>query len=82
MEKVLAASSCLEGKDNMQGAASLVRKSKSLVQRWLAKPNKVKDSPLNDPGDILIKRDVVILVNMSKLVEELMPQMYPNRSVF
>ena len=32
-EKVLAASSCLEGKVNMQGAASLDRKSKSLVQR-------------------------------------------------
>ena len=63
-EKVLAASSCLEGKVNMQGAASLDRKSKSLVQRWLAKPEKVKDSPLDDVGDVLIKRDTVILVNV------------------
>ena len=31
LEKVLIASPCLEGKDNMQGAASLVRKAKSLV---------------------------------------------------
>ena len=66
LEKVLVASSCLEGKENMQGAASLVRKAKSLVQRWLTKAANGKDeSKLHEKWETLIQRDVVVLVNVT-----------------
>ena len=66
LDKVLAASSCLEGKDNIQGAVSLVRKAKSLVDRWLARPLKTttEDGISSAPGDSLIERDVIILANV------------------
>ena len=66
LEKVLVASSCLEGKENMQGAASLVRKAKSLVQRWFTKAVNGKDeSKLHEKWETLIQRDVVVLVNVT-----------------
>ena len=35
LSKVLPAASCLEGKDNVSGAVSFERKSKSLLGRWI-----------------------------------------------
>lgn len=66
MDKVLAASSCLEGKDNVQGAVSLVRKARSLVERWLAKPlsSIAEDGTEFVAGDSLIERDVIVLANV------------------
>ena len=62
--KVLAAIACLEQKDNVQGANNLVRKAKSLVQRWLTKPANANESKgACKPGDTLIERDVVVLIN-------------------
>lgn len=68
-EKVLAASACLERKDNIRVAASQVRQAKSLVQRWLTKPLDTtavvpEDGSLFAAGDMLIERDVVVLVNI------------------
>ena len=42
--KVLAASACLEQKDNIRGINNLVRQAKSLVQRWLTKPTNTNES--------------------------------------
>ena len=65
LDKVLAASACLERKDNIQGAANFIRKGKSLVQRWLTKPTNAKVPEGNfEAGDTLIERDVVVLVNV------------------
>ena len=65
LDKVLAASACLEQKDIIRGASNLIRKGKSLVQRWLTKPTDAKD-PMGNylSGDTLIERDVVVLVNV------------------
>ena len=65
LDNVLAASACLERKDNIKGSMSLIRKGKSLVQRWLTKPTNAKEP--NDKfevGDVLIERDVVVLVDV------------------
>ena len=62
---VLGASACLERKDNIQGATNLIRRGKSLVQRWLTKPTNAKEPKGNyEAGDTLIERDVVLLVDV------------------
>ena len=65
LDKVLVASSCLEGKYHIKGSISFSRKTKSLVQRWLTKPNMMAEggSAFVD-GDVLIERYVVILVSV------------------
>ena len=65
LDKVLVASSCLEVKDHIQGSISFAIKAKSFVQRWLTKPNVMAEggSEFVD-GDVLIERDVVILVSV------------------
>ena len=76
LSKVLAASACLEQKDNIGGASNLIRKGKSLVQRWLTKPTDAK-VPMGDfgIGDTLIARDVILLVNV-KIGRGLLLQMW------
>ena len=65
LDNVLAASACLERKDNIKGSMSLIRKGKSLVQRWLTKPTNAKEpSDKFEVGDVLIERDVVVLVDV------------------
>jgi len=63
---VLAVSSCLEGKDHIQGSISSAKKTKSLVHCWLAKPinGMAEGGTTVVDGDILIERDVVILVSV------------------
>eukprot|EP00957_Ditylum_brightwellii_P005951 451052-Ditylum_brightwellii.AAC.1 len=66
LDKVLAASACLECKDNIQGVVIFVCKAKSLVQHWLTKPldaNADKRKSF-EVGDTLIEGDVVLLVNV------------------
>ena len=66
LDKVLAASSCLEGKDHIQGSISSDKKAKSLVHRWLAKPiyGMAEGGTTVLYGDILIEMDVVILISV------------------
>lgn len=66
LDKVLVASSCLEGKGHIRGSISFAKKAKSLVQRWLAKPIDVmaEGGTAFVDGDVLIERDVVILASV------------------
>ena len=66
LDKVLAASSCLEGKDHIQGSITSAKKAKSLVHRWLSKPidGMAEGGTTVVDGDILIERDIVILVSV------------------
>ena len=67
LKNVVDASSCLEGKDkgSLRGAVSSMRKAKSLVGRWLDKPSGSESAPNSIPTDILIERNIIILVNVS-----------------
>ena len=61
---ILAASACLERKDNIKGAINLIHKGKLLVQHQLTKPaSAIEKKGTCETGDILIERDIVLLVN-------------------
>jgi len=67
LEHVICASSYLANSEHTPGSISPNRKAKSLVQRWVAKPidGVVKDgAELVGIEDILIERDVIILLNV------------------
>jgi len=67
LEHVICASSCLANSEHTPGSISPNRKAKSLVQRWVAKPidGVVKDgAELVGIEDILIERDMIILLNV------------------
>ena len=66
LEKVLPAMSTLEGSKRVTGSLDFARKSKSLIQRWLAKKTgdikKHGVSPLD--SEICIECDTILLLNV------------------
>ena len=66
LENVVHASSCLEGKYicSLKGAIRSVKKSKSLVGRWLEKPSGAASPSSPSPVDNRIERDTIISENM------------------
>jgi len=64
-EHILCSSSCLVNREHTSGSISSARKAKSLVERWIARPvsGVIKDGTKLSDEDILIERDVIILVN-------------------
>ena len=63
---VSLSSSCLASTEHVSGSTSQERRTKSLVQRWIANPFSIgkykKDNVV--AKDILIQTDVIILVNV------------------
>jgi hypothetical protein len=65
-EHILCSSSCIANREHTSGSISSTRKSKSLVERWIARPvsGVIKDGTKLSAEDILIERDVIILVTV------------------
>ena len=67
LEDILHSSACLANSDSehVSGSISSAKKTKSLVDRWVARPvARSGDMPSPSTEDILIERDVIILVNV------------------
>ena len=65
LDHILRASARLANSEHVSGSVSFARKAKSLVERWIARPvGQGGDKASPSPEDILIERDVIVMINV------------------